>query len=206
MPSYTSIEALKLNGGSLKPVANFINNTTPVSSGTYTPSDILSTTGDSMFDIMNYIDPSTHKLYSNIIPLTSTSPKAPANATKIWDLYTGTHMCFYVNQDDSNFYAISLNFYRADNSRITGRSITIWNQYEGLTDGKVVFAETHNNTIDMQIIRNKHEFCIEVTCEAIYMICDEETDTPIEKEVPLSELKDVEDFFLTVRDFIEKNS
>lgn len=81
-----------------------------------------------------------------------------------------------------------------------------WNQYEGLTDGKVVFAVTHNNTIDLQIIRNKHEFCIEVTCEAIYMICDEETDTPIEKEVPLSELKDVEDFFLTVRDFIEKNS
>ena len=24
-----------------------------------------------------------------------------------------------------------------------------WNQYEGLTDGTVVFAETHNNTIDM---------------------------------------------------------
>ncbi len=81
-----------------------------------------------------------------------------------------------------------------------------WNQYEGLSDGKVVFAETHNNTIDLQIIRNKHEFCIEVNCECIYMICDEETDTPIEKEVTLSELKDVGDFFLTVRDFVEKNS
>ena len=81
-----------------------------------------------------------------------------------------------------------------------------WNQYEGLTGGKVVFAETHNNTIDLQIIRDKHEFCIEVNYESVYMICDEETDTPIEKEVPLSELKDVEDFFLTVRDFIEKNS
>ena len=81
-----------------------------------------------------------------------------------------------------------------------------WNQYEGLTDGNVIFAETHNNTIDLQIIRNQHEFCIEVNCESIYMICDEETDTPIEKEVPLSELKDVGDFFLIVRDFIEKNS
>lgn len=81
-----------------------------------------------------------------------------------------------------------------------------WNQYEGLSDGKVVFAETHNNTIDLQIIRNKHEFCIEVNCECIYMICDEETDTPVEKEVPLSELKDVGDFFLTVRDFVEENS
>lgn len=81
-----------------------------------------------------------------------------------------------------------------------------WNQYEGLTDGKVVFAETHNNTIDMQIIRKKHEFSICIDCEAVYMICDEETDTPIEKEVPLSELKDVGDFFLTVRNFIENNS
>lgn len=81
-----------------------------------------------------------------------------------------------------------------------------WNQFEGLPDGKVVFAETHNNTIDMQIIRKKHEFSICVDCEAVYMICDEETDTPIEKEVPLSELKDVGDFFLTVRNFIENNS
>lgn len=81
-----------------------------------------------------------------------------------------------------------------------------WNQYEGLTDGKVVFAETHNNTIDLQIIRNKHEFCIEVNCESLCMICDEETNASIEKEVPLSELKDVEEFFIVVRDFIEKNS
>ena len=81
-----------------------------------------------------------------------------------------------------------------------------WNQFEGLTDGKVVFAETHNNTIDLQILRKEHEFDICIDCEAVYMICDEETDTPIEKEVPLSEIKDVGDFFLTVRDFIEKNS
>lgn len=81
-----------------------------------------------------------------------------------------------------------------------------WNQYEGLTDGKVVFAETHNNTIDLQIIRKKREFNICIDCEAVYMICDEETNAPIEKEVSLSELKDIGEFFLTVRDFIEKNS
>ena len=28
-----------------------------------------------------------------------------------------------------------------------------WNSCEGLTDGKVVFVETHNNTIDLQIMR-----------------------------------------------------
>ena len=81
-----------------------------------------------------------------------------------------------------------------------------WNQYEGLTDGKVVFAETHNNTIDMQIIRKKHEFSICIDCEAVYMICDEETDAPIEKELPLSDFKDVGEVFLAIREFIEINS
>lgn len=81
-----------------------------------------------------------------------------------------------------------------------------WNQFEGLTDGKVVFAETHNNTIDLQILRKEHEFDICIDCEAIYMICDEETDSPIEKEIPLSDLTDVGEVFLAIREFIEINS
>lgn len=81
-----------------------------------------------------------------------------------------------------------------------------WNQFEGLTDGKVVFAETHNNTIDLQIIRKKHEFAICMDREAIYMICDEETDAPIEKEILLSDFNDVGTVFLAIREFIETNS
>lgn len=78
-----------------------------------------------------------------------------------------------------------------------------WNQYEGLTDGKVVYAETHNNIIDLQIIRNKHEYLIEIDSEKLSMICDEESDDPIEKEIPLSEFKDVVEVFMAIRDFIE---
>ena len=81
-----------------------------------------------------------------------------------------------------------------------------WNQYEGLTDGKVIFAETHNNTVDLQIMRKKHEFNICIDCEAVYMICDEETDAPIEKEIPLSDLTDVGEVFLAIREFIESHS
>lgn len=81
-----------------------------------------------------------------------------------------------------------------------------WNQFEGLTDGKVVFAQTHNNTIDLQIIRKKHEFDICIDCEAVYMICDAQTDTPIEKEIALSNFKDVGEMFLAIREFIETNS
>ena len=81
-----------------------------------------------------------------------------------------------------------------------------WNQYEGLTDGKVIFADTHNNTIDLQIIRYKHEFSVEITSDSLYLICDEETDTPIEKELPISNFKDVGEVFLAIREFIETNS
>ena len=81
-----------------------------------------------------------------------------------------------------------------------------WNQYEGLTDGKVVFAEIHNNTIDLQIIRKKHEFLVEITQDRLGMICDEETDQPIEKEIPLSSFKNVGGVFLAIRRFIESNS
>ena len=93
----------------------------------------------------------------------------------------------------------------------TGLFGEIWdefedNQFEGLTDGKVVFAETHNNTIDLRISRHKHEFDICIDCEAVYMICDEETDTPIGKEIPLSDFKDVGEVFVSIREFIETNS
>ena len=81
-----------------------------------------------------------------------------------------------------------------------------WNQYEGLTDGKVVFAQTHNNTIDLQIIRHKHEFSVEITSDGLYLICDEEAEAPIEKEIPLSDFKDVGEVFLAIREFIETNS
>ena len=81
-----------------------------------------------------------------------------------------------------------------------------WNQFEGLTDGKVVFAETHNNTIELQIVRKKHEFLVCIDCEAVQMICDEETDAPIEKEISLTNFQDVGQVFGAIREFIEANS
>lgn len=77
------------------------------------------------------------------------------------------------------------------------------NQFEGLTDGKVTFAEVHNNTIDMEIICHRHEFNILIDKDALSMIMDEETDTPIEKEIPLSELSDIDQVFAVIREFVE---
>ena len=78
-----------------------------------------------------------------------------------------------------------------------------WNQFEGLTDGKVVFAETHNNTIDIDIIRHKHEFNIIISKDAVYMVMDDETDTPVEKELSLSSMTDVAQVFTAIREFVE---
>ena len=78
-----------------------------------------------------------------------------------------------------------------------------WNQFEGLADGKIVFAETHNNTIELEIIRHKHEFNITIDSEAVYMVMDDETDNPVEKEMPLSKIIDVGQVFTIIREFVE---
>ena len=78
-----------------------------------------------------------------------------------------------------------------------------WNQFEGLTDGKVVFAEKHNNTIELEIVRNKHEFDIMIDKDTVYMVMDEETDAPVEKEVALDEITDLGQAFKVIRDFVE---
>jgi len=78
-----------------------------------------------------------------------------------------------------------------------------WNQFEGLTEGKIVFAETHCNTIELEIIRHKHEFNITIDSEAVYMVMDDETDNPVEKEMPLYKITDVGQVFTIIREFIE---
>ena len=78
-----------------------------------------------------------------------------------------------------------------------------WNQFEGLTDGKVVFAETHNNTIELEIIRHKHEFNITIDKDAIYMVMDDETDAPVEKEIPLSDMTEIGQVFTVIWEFVE---
>lgn len=79
-----------------------------------------------------------------------------------------------------------------------------WNQFEGLTDGKVVFVEKHNNTIELEIVRNKHEFDITIDKDAVYMVMDDETDMPVEKEIPLAEMADLGQVFTAIRKFVER--
>lgn len=79
-----------------------------------------------------------------------------------------------------------------------------YNQFEGLTDGRVTYAATSGESIELNILRKKREYIIEIDSKALYMIVDEETDTPIEKEIPLSEFTDMGEVFTTIREFIEE--
>ena len=78
-----------------------------------------------------------------------------------------------------------------------------WNRFEGMTAGKVVFAEAHNNIIEMEIRHRHHEFDITIDNDAIYMVMDDETDVPVEKEVPLSDVKNIQHLYVIVREFVE---
>lgn len=78
-----------------------------------------------------------------------------------------------------------------------------WNRFEGMTAGKVVFAEAHNNTIEMEIRHRHHEFDITIYNDAIYMVMDDETDVPVEKEMPLSDVKNIQHLYVIVREFVE---
>ena len=75
-----------------------------------------------------------------------------------------------------------------------------------LTYDKLCFVEYHNNSIDIVLQMNKHEFLIEIDEEQISMIMDEETDCPMEEEIPLSGIATIEQLYLTVNEFINAHS
>lgn len=71
---------------------------------------------------------------------------------------------------------------------------------------KLLHEEYDNNTIDIGLIKNKHEFFILLTEDYISIIADEETNHPIEREIPLSDIPTMEQVYLLLNEFIENNS
>lgn len=94
----------------------------------------------------------------------------------------------------------------------TGLFAEIYNAYKydgfefNLTYEKLDFLEYYNNSIDIGLQNNKHEFLIEIDEDFISFIVDEETDTPIEKEIPLSSIITIEQLYTTINEFINAHS
>ena len=73
-------------------------------------------------------------------------------------------------------------------------------------NGRQIAAPTLGNGGFSFLIVNlhyKHEFNIIIDKDAVYMVMDDETDTPIEKDVPLSEMTEVGQVFTVIREFVE---
>ena len=94
----------------------------------------------------------------------------------------------------------------------TGLFAEIYNAYKydgfefNLTYEKLDFLEYHNNSIDIGLQNNKHEFLIEIDEDVISIVVDEETDMPIEKEISLSCIETVEHLYMTINEFVNAHS
>lgn len=76
-----------------------------------------------------------------------------------------------------------------------------------IKDIKVGHLDKADNIIDLQLSRNNHEFDIVIDEEGIGIIVDDEmSDNPLEEELPISELKNIENFWEWLNDFVESNS
>lgn len=78
------------------------------------------------------------------------------------------------------------------------------NQFEGLFDSKtkIKFMETHNNIIDIIVIRNHHEIAIEINQKTIDLIVDEESDSPIYHSIEMNSISSIDVFSECINDFI----
>lgn len=71
---------------------------------------------------------------------------------------------------------------------------------------KLLHEEYCNNSFDIGVQRNKHEFLIEIDENAMSIIVDEETNNPIEIEYPLSKFSTTEQLYSAINDFISMHS
>ncbi len=71
---------------------------------------------------------------------------------------------------------------------------------------KLVYCEYYNNSIDIALLKNKHEILIEIDNSSISIIVDEETDNPKEMKTSLLDVSSIEQVYCAINDFIKSNS
>ena len=71
---------------------------------------------------------------------------------------------------------------------------------------KWLYEEYHNNTIDIGIVRNNHEFLILFDEHTLSIVVDEETDHPTEDIVPLSHFTTIDEVIGFLNDYTYRHS
>ena len=64
----------------------------------------------------------------------------------------------------------------------------------------------YNNTIDISLQYRNHEIQIEIDENGIAVMFDEESDHPVEKEIPLESMETMEELYLTLNQLIKENA
>ncbi len=94
----------------------------------------------------------------------------------------------------------------------TGLFKQIYDEY--LQDGfefnlsfdKLLFQEYYNNALDIGIMKNHHEFLIEIDEQQMTIIVDEETETSLSAEFILSDISTIDEFYSIINEFIKASS
>ncbi len=71
---------------------------------------------------------------------------------------------------------------------------------------KLQHIEYHNNSIDILLQRNGHEFSIVIDESIMLIIIDEETDHPVKAEYQLSSFSSIEQIYCALNEFIMAHS
>ncbi len=69
---------------------------------------------------------------------------------------------------------------------------------------KLLFQEYYSNTIDIGFVKYGHVFLIAIDENIISIIADKETDCPIEKEIPLTDIETMDVLYKTINDYIKE--
>lgn len=77
------------------------------------------------------------------------------------------------------------------------------NRFEGLTDGKVIFAEAHSNSIELELRRKRRAFHIVIDPGAVFIVVEEESAKPQEYEFPLSDFDNISEIFTAIRGVVQ---
>ncbi len=71
---------------------------------------------------------------------------------------------------------------------------------------KLINMEYYNDTVDIGLEKNGHEFLIETDEKSFSIIVDEETDKAVEAEIPLTDMSTMDELYQRVNAFIEEHS
>lgn len=78
------------------------------------------------------------------------------------------------------------------------------NNFDGLTDAEVIFAEAHSNSIELELHRRRRTYHVVIDPGAVFLVAEEESANPREYEFPMANFHDIGQIFHSIRNVVEQ--